>query len=233
MISRPRLPGSRPQRPSAPWTSARNSGRASWRPETLTVTPRSAACGKRSRHCATCAVACSSTQRAERGDEAGLLGEADELGRADDAVARAVPAHERLDAEQPVLGDVEDRLVVDAELLALDGAAQVALGPQAREGVLAHLLVEELVAAAAALLGPVHRGVGLAEHRLGALGPARDRDADARRDEDLAAGPDRDRPLPGVGDALGDGERLGLGLDLAAGRRTRRRRAARRCPSRG
>src|SRR4029078_5272065 len=92
---------------------------------------------------------------------------------------------------------------------------QIALGPQAREGVLAHLLVEQLEPAAAALLRPVHRGVALAEHVLAALGPARDGDAAARGDEDLAAGPDGDRPLPGVGDALGDGERFSLGLDLA------------------
>src|SRR4051812_8310659 len=153
---------------------------------------------------------------AERCDEAGLLGQADELGRCDDAVAGAIPADERLDADQALVGDVEDRLVVDAELLALDGAAQVALGAQPDERVLAHLLVEELVAPAAALLRAVHRGVGLAQHRLGALRPRRDRDPDARRHEDLAAGLQRDRPLPRVGDAPRDGDRLALGRDLAA-----------------
>src|SRR3954469_19712271 len=153
---------------------------------------------------------------AERRDEAGLLGQADELGRADDAVAGTVPADERLDADQALVGDVEDRLVVDAELLALDGAAQVALGAQPDERVVAHLLVEELVAPASALLRLVHRGVGLAQHRLGALRPRGDRDPDARRHEDLAAGLERDRPLPRVGDAPRDGDRLALGRDLAA-----------------
>ena len=68
-------------------------------------------------------------------------------------------------------------------------------------------------APAAARLGAVHRGVGLAQHLRRRLGLAPHGDADRGRAEDLAGG-DREGLLPDLGDALGDLERLLVGLDL-------------------
>ena len=118
----------------------------------------------------------------------------DELGRADDAVPGR---SQRTSASTPssrLRGDVEDRLVVDAELLALDargagrsrcaGARRRAgASPRrrARSGRGRRSLARYIAASAS-------------RSSVSALcGPARDRDADARRDEDLAAGADRER----------------------------------------
>ena len=60
-------------------------------------------------------------------------------------------------------------LEVHAELLALDRAAQGALGVQARERALPRDLVEEHQPAAARLLRAVHRGVGVADEVLDVL----------------------------------------------------------------
>ena len=58
---------------------------------------------------------------------------------------------------------VDDRLVVEDELLALDRAPQVGAELEARDRRLAHRRHEPLVRAAAARLGRVHRGVGVAQ----------------------------------------------------------------------
>ena len=84
------------------------------------------------------------------------------------------------------------------------------------EHALAQHVVEQLVAAAAALLGAVHRGVGVAQQvlgeRVGALG---DRDPDARGDEVLAGGED-DRLVDRLRDALGHPDRLVRAVELLA-----------------
>ena len=58
----------------------------------------------------------------ERDDQAGVLGERDELGRGDAAAARVVPAHERLDRGRLAGREVDDRLVLDDQLALLDRA---------------------------------------------------------------------------------------------------------------
>ena len=80
------------------------------------------------------------------------------------------------------LAEVHDRLVEDPQLVALERPAQLVLGAQPAQDALAQHVVEELVAAAAALLGPVHGHVGVADQvgRLG-VGVLGEGDADARR----------------------------------------------------
>ena len=84
----------------------------------------------------------------------------------DQAALGVLPAHERLGGHRPAGGEVDHRLVVDLELAAVERAAQLGLGAHAGHHAGAHRLVEQLVAAAAALLGAVHRRVGVAEQRL-------------------------------------------------------------------
>ena len=96
---------------------------------------------------------------------------------------------QRTSASKPSMrasAERDQRLVVQAQLVALDAAAQRGLEREAVADVLAHRLVEELDALAA-VLGAVHRGVGVADEVLGRLeAVARERDADARLQEDLA-----------------------------------------------
>jgi hypothetical protein len=120
--------------------------------------------------------------------EAGLLGDRDELGGRHQDAVRPRPSHQRLGRAHPPGTQVHDRLVVDDQLLALDGAAKggghvVAVAHQPQHGRLEHL-----VGALAAALGRVHGDVGVAQQldvvRGGVLVVG---DADAGADGDLPA----------------------------------------------
>ena len=65
--------------------------------------------------------------RADRADQARLLGERDEVGGRHVAAGRMPPAGERLDAAEPVAVEVDDRLELEADLAALQRTLQVAL----------------------------------------------------------------------------------------------------------
>ena len=67
---------------------------------------------------------------ADRHDQPGLLGQRDEVGRRDTAARRAVPAHQRLEAGDPVFRQVVQRLVVQLELAALQREPQIRLQPR-------------------------------------------------------------------------------------------------------
>ena len=104
--------------------------------------------------------------------------------------------------------EADDRLEEEPELAALERAVQRVLGRVRGDGAGAHRVVEHLDAAAARLLGVVHRGVGVAEQLLRALvARRRQRDADARADEHLGAAHDH-RPDDGREQPLGDLDRL-------------------------
>jgi hypothetical protein len=70
---------------------------------------------------------------ADRHDQAGLLGERDELERRHEPALGVVPAHERLDAGDPAVVELDDRLVVELELAVLERALQVGLELEPRE----------------------------------------------------------------------------------------------------
>ena len=57
----------------------------------------------------------------------GLLGERDERERRDEPAGRVLPADERLEPDDPAGREVDDRLVVEPQLVALERAAQVVL----------------------------------------------------------------------------------------------------------
>jgi hypothetical protein len=75
-----------------------------------------------------------------------------------------------------------------AQLVGVDGLAQGLLELQALDQLGPDRLVEQLVDAAAAVLGPLQGGVGVRQQRLGPAGPRPgEGDPDAGRDHDLLA----------------------------------------------
>ena len=147
---------------------------------------------------------------ADRDDEAGLLRERDEVERRHEAALGVVPAHERLDRRDPAAGQVDGRLVVDHELVALERLLELGLQLEALERGEVHVRLEELVAALAAALGDVHGHVRVAQQLLGSLaGSAGARgDADARVHEG-ALPVDLERRAQRLDHAVGHAGRLG------------------------
>ena len=146
---------------------------------------------------------------ADRQDQAGLLGGGDEVDRANQAALGVVPAQQGLGATHGAGGQVDLGQEAQDELAAVQGAAQRDLGLVAACGARAHALVVDLVHAAAALLGAVHGGVGLAQQRLGVLGAlGGQRDPDARTHGE--------RRAQRLGDALGHADRVPLARHVLA-----------------
>ncbi len=114
-------------------------------------------------------------------DQAGLHRHGEELARLHQPEPRMLPARQRLEALHPAGGDVDDRHVVEQELVAQKGAAQVGLhvqGCRVRDAV--GIALEDGGARLAQRLGAVHGHVGVAQHVLGLLVPGRaHRHADA------------------------------------------------------
>ena len=122
------------------------------------------------------------------GDEPGLLGQWHELQRRHDHTA-APPAQQGLDAGQSTIREVDDRLHEQLDLLELERAVERADDLHAPRRGLTQAGVEQLEAPPPCLLGRVHGDVRVADQvgrRLRVA--ARERDADAAADVDLAAG---------------------------------------------
>ncbi|MNE18351.1 hypothetical protein D3C80_1113830 [compost metagenome] len=91
-----------------------------------------------------------------------------------------LPAHQRLGADQFAAGQVVQRLVVDAQLLVIQGMVQGADQVDAMAGELGQFLGIEGIAFAAAALGFGQRRVGIAQDLLEGLRIAgKQADADA------------------------------------------------------
>ena len=67
---------------------------------------------------------------ADRDDQAGFFGHADELVRADHAALRVVPAQQRFHPQQPACAQAQFGLVKDVKLVLGQGAAQVVFDEQ-------------------------------------------------------------------------------------------------------
>src|SRR5215218_10149337 len=78
-------------------------------------------------------------------DKTVLLGERDQLRRLQEAFLGVLPPHKRLHAPRLAGTEVHDRLVMDLELVVLQGTPQVILYVQARQRSLVLTPVEELV----------------------------------------------------------------------------------------
>ena len=168
----------------------------------------------------------------ERRDQAGLLGDRHELGRADEAEARVLPARQGLDADHLARGELGLGLEEEHDLAVLDRLAQAAgqRQPARAEAVQARL---EHRVAAAGLLGRVHGDVGALDQRLDA-GAVRGMAGHADRGVDLEREALDLRTARAGRPAAGGRRRWRRrgGAAAAAARRTRRRRGGRRCRSR-
>ena len=117
---------------------------------------------------------------ADRHDQAGLLGQRDELGRRHQPEIGVEPAQQRLDAEHRPVGEADLGLVVDHELAVLERLPQPALQHQPLERRRVHVVGVELVVVAALLLRARQRVVGVLDQRVGVVAVVREqRDADA------------------------------------------------------
>ncbi|MNO98585.1 hypothetical protein D3C76_903330 [compost metagenome] len=124
----------------------------------------------------------------ERGDQAGVLRQLDELVRRQHAVLRMAPAHQGLGAADLVAGDLHLGLVVEQQLVAVDGAAQVAHQRQVLGAFLVQAALEYRKAGVGAL-GLLHGAAGAADQRFrcGAMAGV-EGDADARPRFEVKAG---------------------------------------------
>ena len=84
-------------------------------------------------------------------------------------------------------GEVDLRLIVNAELAALQPLAQLVLEPEQLAQLVCHVRPEHLAVAAAASLRRVHRDVGAPDELFAGAGPAGvDGDADAGVEHEVA-----------------------------------------------
>ena len=129
VISRHSSSGSRPLAVSASSTTPTNSLSASWRGETLTdmLDSRGRA---RATQSAACRQASVDDPRADRDDQAGLLGDRDEDGRDDEPALGVLPAHQRLGADDAAVAHLDLRLVEHAS--ARRARARAAARPRGR-----------------------------------------------------------------------------------------------------
>jgi hypothetical protein len=101
---------------------------------------------------------------------------------------RVVPARERLDAYRLLAPEVDLELIVDLELAAGEGRAEVALERAAVLQAAVHFRFEEAEGVASFVLGAIERDVGVLEKAGGLLGVAwGKRHANARCDDNLVA----------------------------------------------
>ena len=98
-----------------------------------------------------------------------------------------LPADQRFGADHFARLKLHDRLVVDDELLAFDGAPQFRLQAESGYDGVVHRRFEDLESGLALRLGGVHRHVGVAQQLIGGVAVLADGDADAGADVDLLA----------------------------------------------
>ena len=186
VISSVSRPGSTPDAASASPHLRDQIGSLSCHGERLTAMRRerrpSSSCQRR-----TCRQACVEDEIADRDDESGLLRDLDEPVRLHEAPR--VGCSQRTRASVPTMRsvcDLDDRLVVDDELVALDGAAQLVGELEPLVDGRLHRGLEDLQAVLAVRLGRVHGDVGVAQQllaeRVRSVGHG---DADADRDGEV------------------------------------------------
>jgi hypothetical protein len=125
---------------------------------------------------------------AERDDQAGFLGHRYELDGRDAPQFGMRPAQQGLGADDAPDGQVDLGLVEDEQFVVRQRRTQFGLDAHACQGPMRHVGGVELVTAAAARLGPVHRGIGIADQFFAVVGiEGIDADADAGPDRQLLA----------------------------------------------
>jgi hypothetical protein len=120
-------------------------------------------------------------------DEAALLGDRDEQVRQHQPAPWVLPAHERFHAGDNAVGEPDDRLVPEQQLVALQRHLELHAGLQPFDDPVVHVRLEHGVPVLAGGLRRVHRGVRLTQQLVGVLADVAQREADARRDHHLPA----------------------------------------------
>ena len=124
-----------------------------------------------------------------------------------------LPADEGFDLADPTRSQIHHRLVLEPQLVRRDRPPQLRLRLQSSTPPSVHRRVVD-GKRAAAMLGVVHRQVGLPQHVVRAVPPGHpERDADARRCAHFLT-VDRHRLPQTRNQALGHGHRLGLANSL-------------------
>ena len=161
-------------------------------------------------------MACAQHPLAQRNDQTAFLREGNEGARRNHAVLRMPPAQERLETND-LAAKAPLWLVVEFELVALDGGAKILLQRAAFAQPHVHVGLEEADRAARFVLGAIERRIGIREQR-GLVIPVRriDRDADGEGGAQLMAmHVDRicDRGLQPLGQRRGPGRLLRIEAD--------------------
>ena len=99
-------------------------------------------------------------------DHSRLFGDADEHGRRHDAVTGTLPAEERLHRRRLARVQPDHRLVMQHQLLALDGVTERSLQGEPLRGTRVHGGRAQAIRVAPGFLGPVHRAVRVFEEEL-------------------------------------------------------------------
>ena len=94
-------------------------------------------------------------------DGTGLRGQLDEVAGAEQTATWVPPARQRLDTLEGTAVQVDDGLVVEDDLVAIEGLFEIALEFQAIAGLPLQRLAEEFDSALAPRLGSVHGEIGL------------------------------------------------------------------------
>ena len=143
---------------------------------------------------------------ADLDDQAGFLGDRDELDGGHRAELGRIPAQQGLHADHVTTLQADLRLVMHAELVVGEGGAERRFDRQAAGGVGVHFRRIEVEGVAPGLLGAQQGSIGRAEHGLDGFAVlGEDADADAGRDRHRLPGY-HERHRDGVQHALGEGQ---------------------------
>src|SRR5690606_30974100 len=133
----------------------------------------------------------------------------DEIERRDDAPGRMVPADQRLEADEALVGGIDQRLIVEPELLEDQGLAKILFEPEPVLRLILHVGAEIAAFAAPLRLGLIEGEVGLLDEVVDALAVDRaegaaDRHADADLDlvDDIGLRDRLDQPAGEILDLL-------------------------------
>ena len=109
-----------------------------------------------------------------------MFGDRNELGRRDRAQAGVVPAQQCFGPDQALAAQLDLGLIDHRKVAGIQGQAQAAFDGHALQRNHFHFIGKELVLILAALLGPVHGGIGIFQQAGAVLAVVRvNRDADA------------------------------------------------------
>src|SRR3954471_7545244 len=125
---------------------------------------------------------------AERNDQSALLRQRYELVRGNETALGMAPADQRFDAASIERVGIDDRLVMQLELITRDRPAHVILELAALARRRLHSGLEQTVAVASERFGPVEGEIGILEQRI-RIGSI------LRRERDADTGLDRESPV--------------------------------------